>query len=77
MEGLFRRSIADRTPVEMIYMSEKDIVTKRVVTVRQVNEDAITAFCHMRQAVRTFNRLNILSALPVKRRSWRQDDQIG
>ncbi|WP_026690128.1 hypothetical protein [Alteribacter aurantiacus] len=77
MEGLFKRSIAEQTPIEIIYMSKTGIVTKRVVSVRQINDEAIIGFCHMRKALRTFKRMNILSALPVKHKFRKQDDQLG
>ncbi|WP_096435633.1 hypothetical protein [Alteribacter populi] len=76
MEGLFRRSKLERRPVEMIYMSEKGIVTKRIVSIHQFNDETVIGYCHLRKAVRTFKRSNILSALPVKR-SGQKDDQSG
>ncbi len=73
LEGLFRRCKLEGRPVEMIYMSEKGIVTKRIVSIHQFNDETVMGYCHLRKAVRTFKRSNILSALPVKRSSKRED----
>ncbi|PYZ97780.1 hypothetical protein CR205_04085 [Alteribacter lacisalsi] len=78
MEGVFRRSMVNREPVEMIYMSKKGTVTKRVVTIRSISAGKVTAFCHLRRAVRTFRRDSILSVMPVRTsRKKPGEGQIG
>lgn len=52
--------------LEMIYLSDKNQITKRVVTVKRLTGDYIIGFCHSKREWRKFKMDNILSAVPVK-----------
>ncbi|TMW72984.1 hypothetical protein [Alteribacter natronophilus] len=75
MEGIFRRAMISREPVEMIYMNKSGTVTKRVVSIHCVSAGKVTAFCHLRKALRTFRRESILSVMPVQKK--RNEGTIG
>ncbi|MBU9710252.1 hypothetical protein [Evansella tamaricis] len=66
METIIERSRITGRPVELMYLSQKGIVTKRTVSVDRYNENFIIGFCHLRQAYRRFNRKNILALFPVR-----------
>ena len=53
--------------VEMIYVSGKDKITKRVVRIYTVNEKEIIGYCHLRGEVRTFKVERVLAVLPSKK----------
>lgn len=53
-------------PIEMIYLAKDGQITQREISVLQVNESTVVAFCHLRKMKRTFLMENILSFVPVK-----------
>lgn len=67
MEGLLLRSIEEKMPLEMIYLSEDNQISQRKLLVKEVNNEYILAYCLLRKQVRTFKRENILSIMPNKR----------
>lgn len=57
----------------MIYIKKNGTTTQRVVRVIAVSEDHILAYCFYNASGETFNRENILAALPVGTRK----EQMG
>ncbi|GGF26489.1 hypothetical protein GCM10010954_26910 [Halobacillus andaensis] len=64
MEGWIKRSAERKEKVEIIYLSVQGEVSQRVIQVLQVQSEYIIAFCYSKNQVRTFNKVNILSAFP-------------
>jgi hypothetical protein len=68
-----RRAIAEGTDLEMVYLKGNNTRTTRVVTPQSLGEMAysgtafpgLTAYCHLRHEVRTFNVDRILELRPV------------
>ncbi|WP_066317481.1 hypothetical protein [Bacillus sp. FJAT-29814] len=71
MEGLFIRSIEQHIPLEMIYLAENQEITQRTLIIKEVTEEYITAYCLLRNQIRTFKRENILSIMPETRTKHR------
>jgi predicted DNA-binding transcriptional regulator YafY len=67
MNQLFRRSINEHIPVEVIYLSEDQKFSQRKLIVKEMHNDYIRAYCLLRKQVRTFRIDNILSVMPVAR----------
>lgn len=68
MFEILKRAVENKMPVEMIYMSAKGDISQRIITVYDVNQIHIKAFCHARKQVRIFKMDNILSLLPHKQK---------
>lgn len=64
MNGLLLRGLETKQPIEMIYKSDSDVLTQRLITVIDVSDTHVKAYCHLRRSLRTFKRRNILSAIP-------------
>ncbi|MFP3440888.1 hypothetical protein R0K18_24450, partial [Pantoea sp. SIMBA_133] len=52
--------------VEMIYVSEQNKITKRIVRILNVNEQEIIGYCYLRGDVRTFKIEQILALNSLK-----------
>ncbi|MDE5413629.1 MAG: hypothetical protein LPK26_01870 [Bacillaceae bacterium] len=61
MQGIFKRALLSGTPIEMIYLSKKQIITQRIVTIKKVDQDRVLGICHQSNQIRMFNLENILS----------------
>lgn len=59
---LFKFSLEQKSPIELIYMKEDGEVSHRTVIVRKIYGDRIATFCMKKQTPRTFKLDNILSA---------------
>lgn len=70
MLSLIKKSFANKTPVRIIYISDKGDITQRLITVKSLSGLKIKAFCHLRNTNRTFKIDNILAADPVKRKDY-------
>ena len=55
------RSMSEQIPVEIIYMSNQHIFTKRRILVKSIDEHYIRAYCYKRKLYRTFKKSQILS----------------
>ncbi|MDQ0253908.1 hypothetical protein J2S74_001280 [Evansella vedderi] len=64
MEKFFQKAQFSGQPIMIMYLSQKGMVTKRLVSVEHINGDSILGFCHLRKAKRRFLLDNILAALP-------------
>jgi predicted DNA-binding transcriptional regulator YafY len=51
----------EQTPVEMIYLSEKGICTKRIIIIKEIKDETLRAYCYYRQNMRTFKIDQILA----------------
>ncbi|WP_062349981.1 hypothetical protein [Bacillus kwashiorkori] len=67
MRGLLIRSILKGEKLEMIYQSEKGVLSQRIIQVRKVSENHFIAFCHTKKQIRTFKFSNVLSIAPLKK----------
>jgi predicted DNA-binding transcriptional regulator YafY len=70
MIGLLRRSAATKLPIEMIYISEKGVISQRVITIKSMTDSLIRAYCHSRKKQRVFKIDNILSAAAAKQNKF-------
>jgi hypothetical protein len=62
MNYLFKFSLENKMPIELIYMNGKENLTHRSIIVRKLLTDGILAYDMGKRQLRTFKRLNILSA---------------
>ena len=51
--------------VDMMYMSNGGVISKRRIKVLQINEDNFRAYCYLRKSKRTFRIDNVLALVPV------------
>ncbi|MBM7586568.1 putative DNA-binding transcriptional regulator YafY [Bacillus pakistanensis] len=58
----------EQSPVEMIYLSEKGICTKRTIIIKELNVKTLRAYCYYRRNIRTF-KLDQILAIEKKRTS--------
>lgn len=64
MNGLFKRSIEEHIPIEIIYLAKNQQLSQRKLIVKEINGDTVRAYCLLRKQVRTFRLENILSIMP-------------
>jgi predicted DNA-binding transcriptional regulator YafY len=64
MITLLNRSLMERRPIEIIYMTSKLQCTKRKILVNKVESGYITAYCFFRKDIRRFRIHDILAASP-------------
>lgn len=69
MEALLYRSMKEKTPIEMIYISQNETFTKRKVLVKTIHHKYVYAYCFLRKEYRRFHLDNILSVMPIRRSS--------
>lgn len=55
------RSMQEQIPVDIIYVSNKNIFTKRRILVKSIDDQRIRAYCFHRRLYRTFKKEQILS----------------
>jgi predicted DNA-binding transcriptional regulator YafY len=67
MNGLLLRSLEEKLPLEVIYLSEKQEISQRKMIIKEINNNTVRAYCLLRHQVRTFRLDNILSVMPEKR----------
>lgn len=68
MKKLLIDSALNNRPIEIIYLAKDGKVTKRMISVRKMNQNKILAFCHTKRQFRTFFIKNILAAQYVRNR---------
>ncbi|MDQ0217454.1 hypothetical protein ELQ35_07045 [Peribacillus cavernae] len=73
MKTMLLKNLEEGTPLEIIYLSEKGLISQRRISVLEIHENNIRAFCLLRQTKRTFKISNILSARLIQSRY----EQIG
>lgn len=62
MKTILLKNLEEGTPLEIIYLSEKEHISQRRISIIDMKDDNIKAFCFLRQTKRTFKISNILSA---------------
>jgi len=51
--------------LDMIYIANNGVISKRRVKVIQIEEGTFRAYCYLRKSTRTFKVDNILAVVPV------------
>lgn len=51
--------------IEIMYVSSDETISKRRITVHEVEVDRLRAYCHLRHGYRTFYVERILALFPV------------
>lgn len=67
MTNLFKQAALSKDYVEIIYFSEKQEITQRIIKVISLSNTEILAYCCQRKCIRKFKLKNVLSALPLSR----------
>jgi hypothetical protein len=73
MNFLFKHSLENKSPIELIYINSEGEFTHRTIIVRKITSDRILAFDIDKHQLKTFKQLNILSA--AKQRSKRSESR--
>lgn len=60
-----KRSLTEKTALDMIYMRNDGLTTKRSIIVQQINQSYIRAFCFNSRQAKTFTIENILAVSPA------------
>lgn len=68
MNCLFRYSLDNKLPIDLIYMRSNGEITQRSVIVLRISVDGILAFDLNKQQVRSFKLANVLSAAKKHRK---------
>lgn len=68
MNCLFKSSLENKLPIDLIYMNNAGELSQRSVIVRKITVEGILAFDIGKQQLRTFKRVNILSAAKQRRK---------
>lgn len=68
MQRFLMKALNEKQPVEIIYLSDKQVVTQRTVLVNEMNLHTIRAYCFLRKQSRLFKINNILSVFPIKQK---------
>ena len=51
--------------LEMMYIDQNRVVSKRIILVLQVGDVSFRAYCYLRKSKRTFKIDNVLALVPV------------
>lgn len=62
------KSMRYEESLDMIYMSNSGVISKRRIRVLSINEGTFQAYCFLRKSKRTFKVDNILALVPVYQR---------
>lgn len=68
MKGMLIRAIDSQEKLEMIYLSNENKVSQRIIKVLAVSDASIKAYCYTKRQFRTFKLSNILSVGPIRKR---------
>ncbi|WP_226280712.1 hypothetical protein [Cytobacillus oceanisediminis] len=68
MNCLFKYSMENKLPIDLIYMNNAGELTHRSVIVRKITVEGILTFDIGKQQLRSFKRGNILSAAKQRRK---------
>ncbi|MBM7713175.1 hypothetical protein MHB50_13330 [Siminovitchia sp. FSL H7-0308] len=68
MKRLLMRAALSGERLEIIYLSENNQLSQRVIKVLFVSETTVKAYCYFKKQCRTFKRENILSVAPFGQR---------
>lgn len=73
MIKLLQRSINEKLPLEMMYLSSRNQITHRKVLIHDIKGSSFRAYCYLRKQPRLFSIENVL-ALTVPGTKERQFD---
>ena len=59
------KSIRYNESLDMMYMANDGVISKRRVKVLQINEGSFRAYCFLRRSKRTFRIDNVLALVPI------------
>lgn len=62
MKTMLLHNLEEGTPLEIIYLSDKEKISQRRISILEIEGEYIRAYCFLRQMKRTFKISNILSA---------------
>jgi len=65
---VIQKSIRSGQVLDMIYMTNERTITKRWIKVIRLKGESFTAYCFLRQSIRTFKLDNVLALVPVVKR---------
>lgn len=68
MNCLFRYSMENKLPIDLIYINDAGELTHRSIIVRRITVEGILTFDIGKQQLRSFKRVNILSAAKQRRK---------
>lgn len=68
MNCLFKNSLENKLPIDLIYINDAGELTHRSVIVRKITVEGILTFDIGKQQLRAFKRANILSAAKQRRK---------
>jgi predicted DNA-binding transcriptional regulator YafY len=61
VKNFLLRCQLNQKPVEIMYLSNSGEVSQRTITIRDIHDSKIKAYCHLRRTQRVFKLENILS----------------
>jgi predicted DNA-binding transcriptional regulator YafY len=61
MKSFLLRCQINRSPVEIMYIANSGKISQRIITVGEISESTIKAYCHLRKMQRVFKIKNILA----------------
>jgi predicted DNA-binding transcriptional regulator YafY len=61
MKSFLSRCHLNKIPVEIMYISNNGQVSQRTISIKDINETTLRAYCHLRKTQRVFKLENILS----------------
>lgn len=61
MKSFLTKSYLNKIPVEIMYISNNGQISQRTISIQDINETTIRAYCHLRKTQRVFKLDNILS----------------
>lgn len=61
MKSFLHKCLLNSTPVEIMYISGADKISQRTITIKEIQDTTMRAYCHLRKTTRLFKIENILS----------------
>lgn len=61
MKSFLSRCQLNKIPVEIMYISNNGQISQRTISIKNINETTLRAYCHLRKTQRVFKLDNILS----------------
>ncbi|MBN6887500.1 putative DNA-binding transcriptional regulator YafY [Cytobacillus horneckiae] len=72
MKSLLYKSMKEKIPVEIIYLSKRKAFTHRRILVKEIKGSHLLAYCLTRKQMRIFQTLQIMSISPINRPDYQQ-----
>ena len=68
MRNQLMKSMKYGESLDMMYISNGGVISKRRIEVLHINDDTFRAYCYLRKSQRTFRIDNVLALVPVIQR---------